>query len=589
MLDASTNPPVAVVVGFPGRVIARAMGLWLLVYLGVVHLLVGWTWTSSPPARVTTPLVSSLSSSTSPTKKRIKAKKNTTKLPVQQNNIQIVERIEYQNISQELSPEELAQLAQLQVDLEQLKDLLHDITMMKGAPHRVTLERQRLQEERDAVLRWRLPDSILDGTLLGQDRDAASQLFVQPDDDHNEERKQLLIQQQQQQQRETREQNAMQLFRTLVGLETVLFALGNVSSSQPDFDAALGDLDRILNELEQQQSPPAQTENDNDSDWLHRHSLFSLAFWKLLNRWFDEIMTPSLQTIDWRQSFPPIPCAPKQMGLDSTTEEDNHDDNRQYLTVETVQDRFTQIQQLLHHRSYDHDNDDQEDAASDWPVSLDTTVAALETAYEHIVQQALQDLQRTVPDLAQTAHTQLQAAFAPLEALAATATTTTTSGSSLSFAKSPCLADASMVLPWLEAGLDAMYRKQDVRQAILQAIQAQLRDDDDDDDNVYNSIILDAVLPSDDEPPAHLLPSNQDSIPLRQLLDQPLTHQVAHWIDKLVDRISGYNDRLDQLLDTYFASYDNIGSQFVVQQLLHQASHLSVPSRKKWKQLLKNN
>lgn len=126
------------------------------------------------------------------------------------------------------------------------------------------------------------------------------------------------------------------------------------------------------------------------------------------------------------------------------------------------------------------------------------------------------------------------------------------------------------VLPWMEAGLDALYRQKDPREAILKAVL--------EDGNVpatdVSKIILDAIL----------LPENQLNLPhdkprnLRQLLNGPGVGLTAAFINTVVDLISGYYDPLDLFLDRLAVEWatQDLGNA-VVTRLLEQAAKVPVP------------
>jgi len=99
----------------------------------------------------------------------------------------------------------------------------------------------------------------------------------------------------------------------------------------------------------------------------------------------------------------------------------------------------------------------------------------------------------------------------------------------------------------IEAGLQAVERKQDLRRAILTAMSFEGID--------TSKVILDAIL-EDEEDAAFLaaaaMSENMDEMHFtwRQVLDRPLTKSVTQsWLPFFLDVIGGYNDHLDQWLD----------------------------------------
>lgn len=100
-----------------------------------------------------------------------------------------------------------------------------------------------------------------------------------------------------------------------------------------------------------------------------------------------------------------------------------------------------------------------------------------------------------------------------------------------------------LVLPWIEAGLDALHRGQDLNTALLRAV---ARDDYD-----PSTLILDAVW----TPATPAVRDGPSTLNLRTLLDRPLTHQLSHVLDRVVDATGGYIDALDQRVDALPADW----------------------------------
>jgi len=167
----------------------------------------------------------------------------------------------------------------------------------------------------------------------------------------------------------------------------------------------------------------------------------------------------------------------------------------------------------------------------------------------------------------------------------ASATTTAASGSgggapssssssSSSSGGADCLeSPQDRILPWLEAGLEAIYRHQDLRGALLQALQ---RDGVD-----TTHIILDADLPRSSRQTA---PQRGGTVNLRQVLDTPTLHQGSVVVDRLLDGISGHYDALDDLLDKWVYARvsgddddDRAVGRALVASLLRAAGKVEVP------------
>ena len=108
------------------------------------------------------------------------------------------------------------------------------------------------------------------------------------------------------------------------------------------------------------------------------------------------------------------------------------------------------------------------------------------------------------------------------------------------------------VLEVLEAGIEALYRKQDMQEALRLAMI--------DADPSLKDVILDADLPLGENLPQVSLP-----VTLRQYLDtEILVHDVPGWIHALVDAVGGHSDAIDNFVDTL---PDNCGEAFVQEVL----------------------
>lgn len=117
---------------------------------------------------------------------------------------------------------------------------------------------------------------------------------------------------------------------------------------------------------------------------------------------------------------------------------------------------------------------------------------------------------------------------------------------------SDCVLTQSVV-PWVEVGLDALERKKDVQAALLHRLAME---------NIDTSrIILDADL--DDSFSSvnaaklrQKLARPQQTVSLRRLLAMSVTTQFAPTIvDGVLDLVSGYNDALDQVLDSIIVAH----------------------------------
>jgi len=141
------------------------------------------------------------------------------------------------------------------------------------------------------------------------------------------------------------------------------------------------------------------------------------------------------------------------------------------------------------------------------------------------------------------------------------------STSSSSSVDSSCV-DKEFVHTLVEAGLQALLTHGDVREA-LRKTTLQL-----DPKTLEDELILDADLPLIDE--SHIKSYGNDamkSINIRSKIDTPLLMKSVDWIDHFIDAIGGYNDGLDQYLDslTDYRGSNSVG-ELVVENILEQAT-----------------
>jgi len=134
-----------------------------------------------------------------------------------------------------------------------------------------------------------------------------------------------------------------------------------------------------------------------------------------------------------------------------------------------------------------------------------------------------------------------------------------------------CLQSTDDVVAWLEAGIDALHKKKDLRAALLKALQ---------EDQVDTSqIILDADLGGD---AASTFDARSTSVNLRQLIDTPTLHQGSVVIDRLLDWVGGKHDGLDDALDKFVYAKvpshdDRAVSRALVAYLLQKAGGVEIP------------
>jgi hypothetical protein len=131
-----------------------------------------------------------------------------------------------------------------------------------------------------------------------------------------------------------------------------------------------------------------------------------------------------------------------------------------------------------------------------------------------------------------------------------------------------CLASADQVVSWVEAGINAIYRRKDVRQALLTALQKDAID--------TNKIILDADLPQEQERSVAF----SGAVNLRRLLDTPSLREGSALVDRILDFIGGHYDGLDQVVDKFiYANVDDetaVGKAFA-STLLRASGKVNIP------------
>jgi rubrerythrin len=129
-------------------------------------------------------------------------------------------------------------------------------------------------------------------------------------------------------------------------------------------------------------------------------------------------------------------------------------------------------------------------------------------------------------------------------------------------ASSACDINLEMVTALVDAGLKAMAVHGDVREALHKTVRQ------------YDStaeLILDADLPpvvAKETMPASTV------INVRDVIDSPLLIKSMDWIDDLVDLVGGYNDKLDQYLDT-LSNRNSVG-EVVVEKILKRAGLIDI-------------
>lgn len=182
------------------------------------------------------------------------------------------------------------------------------------------------------------------------------------------------------------------------------------------------------------------------------------------------------------------------------------------------------------------------DPDKDWCVALWDTEEQLEEAVEEYVLGPARDTLLAALDSTRVSLQEKQAAYAE----AVRAAEEADAASELQQCVLP-----SQVVEWIDAGLDAQYRRRSIRQAILDAMARDSRISN------ASAIVLDAD-PEDDElfERARELGPRRRRTPrtLRSLFETPLAHEAAHFLDAAVERLEGRNDLLDRWIDAWYTS-----------------------------------
>jgi len=128
---------------------------------------------------------------------------------------------------------------------------------------------------------------------------------------------------------------------------------------------------------------------------------------------------------------------------------------------------------------------------------------------------------------------------------------------------SSCVTEEN-VLALVEEGLLALQQNADLRNVLRKKV-LEL-------DPSATAIILDADLP----PPTPKTPT-RETTNLRRVLDTPLVLQLAHGIDQLVEWSGGYNDRLDQWIDSLAGGRESVGEK-AIRQVLEKSGKVEIPN-----------
>ena len=126
-----------------------------------------------------------------------------------------------------------------------------------------------------------------------------------------------------------------------------------------------------------------------------------------------------------------------------------------------------------------------------------------------------------------------------------------------------CLGEKD-VIEIVEEGLSALQKQADLRNALRKKVMEM--------DPSATSIILDADLP----PPKPKIPP-RETLNLRRILETPLLMKLAVGIDRIVEMAGGYNDQLDQWLDSIAVSRESVGN-VVVRRILEESGKMEIPT-----------
>ncbi|GKY98504.1 hypothetical protein MPSEU_000807500 [Mayamaea pseudoterrestris] len=130
-----------------------------------------------------------------------------------------------------------------------------------------------------------------------------------------------------------------------------------------------------------------------------------------------------------------------------------------------------------------------------------------------------------------------------------------------------CPVTNETIVAMVEAGLDALYRKQDIRRAVgvMASTSAQQHNE--------SSLILGAVLDEPWKPPRALY---SESVNLRRVIDKPILKLAAKWIDNGLDLVGGHSDFIDSKVDSFTGGRDEFGS-ICIEYLLRQSGKVDMP------------
>lgn len=150
-------------------------------------------------------------------------------------------------------------------------------------------------------------------------------------------------------------------------------------------------------------------------------------------------------------------------------------------------------------------------------------------------------------------------------------------GVAMASSSSSCDLDEDLIASMIAAGLDAQTAQSDVQEALRRSIREY------DPSLSLDDLILDADLGGGGTCGS---PPGIQSINLRSTIDTPLLIKSIEWIDVLVDAVGGYNDALDQYLDSLTGLHGTTSvGEILVEGILEQAGKVGdIPVDKYWKE-----
>ena len=493
----------------------KAVAIWMLVYLVTVHLYVAWKWDSHAGMEATTTTT-------------------TTTTSILMNDTAILSsEVEEDSRLLENAAAAAAQLERL----EQLTTKLHDeIARTKELTRQVQEVTLQMQQANDNAKTTKTSSK-------------------QPPKDAASINKLLFAAQQ-----HTNAEHQTNIHRPL-HLQEFWNLLhrnknNNKDASNPQDSAAAAMPPTAAAAALQDQATFRQMVRLANNDLVRNIQLQHDVDWAALKVAFDNILSSSTNDDDV--------ALVENNSVSQVDDDDNNNNNScspNTATEEDLEDHVEQIRNILKARREGH-----------YAVLQERDAAADDTNDEKLIPLPVlfpQTLERLKQFLEEQKRVKLQQGAA---AAKEQATTTTGAGT-----QQDCM-QSQNVVPWLEAGLDAIYRRKDLRQAILYAIEESSSSV-----SGADGIILDAELNQSNRPGTTNKKTSGSgtnrSRSLRQVIDGPfLSDSMVRFINLVLDSVSGYNDRFDQFIDRLAAQNENSNIGHVIgTRLLKACGRLTLP------------